>query len=120
MGAWVHRLTDIDTQKKTAVCLQCGQIDVKQKGTRKIWVCGNVIRLYKNNHRYKDYVQSYKSKPDRCEVCGVKGKICYDHNHATGEFRGWLCSDCNKALGFVHDNPQILEKLADYIKKPLS
>lgn len=35
-----------------------------------------------------------------CSVCGLPerknlGKLHMDHNHATGEFRGWLCRACN-------------------------
>lgn len=63
-----------------------------------------------------------RPKPDICEVCGSfvgKGKtgIHYDHNHITGEFRGWLCSGCNLALGMVKDNPKTLIALAEYLVK---
>lgn len=62
-------------------------------------------------------------KPDTCEVCGhvVDGKtvkcLVFDHNHATGEHRGWLCSNCNVALGLAGDNPEILEALAKYLRE---
>lgn len=60
--------------------------------------------------------------PDRCEVCGAKffpGRHTgeqWDHNHATGKGRGWLCQGCNKALGSAGDNPLILSALAEYLK----
>ncbi len=49
----------------------------------------------------------------RCEVCGVpdlecSGKFHMDHNHETGEFRGWLCGNCNKGLGFLKDSEELL------------
>lgn len=28
-------------------------------------------------------------------------KIIPDHNHYTGEFRGWLCANCNTQIGFI-------------------
>ena len=36
-----------------------------------------------------------------CEICSrvFTSTPHYDHNHATGKFRGWLCGPCNKALG---------------------
>lgn len=59
----------------------------------------------------------------KCAVCGneniVNGKhkmLCVDHNHETGKVRGLLCDNCNRALGQVHDQPDILLKLASYLK----
>lgn len=53
-----------------------------------------------------------------CHICGAveKGLPCLlavDHDHITGKFRGWLCGDCNKALGFY-------EKIKDSADKYLS
>ena len=57
-----------------------------------------------------------RKRPDKCELCGSKEKICFDHNHKTGKFRGWICDKCNKALGLVKDNVQTLELMIKYIK----
>ena len=61
-------------------------------------------------------------KPDRCDVCGRNGKdnkkgLCYDHDHKTDIFRGWLCIQCNAILGLTNDNPIILQKLITYLSK---
>lgn len=61
-----------------------------------------------------------RPRPEQCEVCGAFGKdfkkgLCYDHDHSTGKFRGWLCTRCNVALGMVKDNTELLEALAKYI-----
>lgn len=56
-----------------------------------------------------------RPKPDACEVCGDAGTICFEHDHKTGHFRGWLCSNCNSALGLAKDSPQRLRMLADYL-----
>jgi hypothetical protein len=39
----------------------------------------------------------------------------YDHDHVTGEFRGWLCTRCNVTLGMVKENVEILSALASYL-----
>lgn len=39
-----------------------------------------------------------------------------DHCHASGRFRGLLCSGCNHALGKVLDRPETLRRLADYLE----
>lgn len=63
-----------------------------------------------------------RSRPLTCEVCGADGPVYYDHDHSIGKrrlgkFRGWLCRDCNTALGYAHDNPAILRQLADYLDR---
>lgn len=46
----------------------------------------------------------------------MPGIICFDHSHATGSFRGWICSYCNRSLGFARDKPETLRKLAEYLE----
>jgi hypothetical protein len=41
----------------------------------------------------------------------------FDHNHETGEFRGWICGPCNRAIGIVKENPDTLRALADYLEQ---
>lgn len=50
-----------------------------------------------------------------CEVCGENGSTVLDHDHATGAVRGPLCNNCNAALGFAKENPEILQRLISYI-----
>lgn len=62
-----------------------------------------------------------RPRPDLCEVCGEQEqrrgrKLCFDHDHQCGHFRGWLCSRCNLALGNARDNPEILRALAAYLE----
>jgi len=40
---------------------------------------------------------------------------CVDHNHITGEFRGWICNSCNNAIGRFDDNPQIALQAYHYL-----
>lgn len=34
-----------------------------------------------------------------CDICHRVLKLNFDHDHSTGEFRGWLCTRCNTGLG---------------------
>lgn len=44
-------------------------------------------------------------KPEVCECCGkVPKTFNLDHDHESGEFRGWLCGPCNKSLGHFGDS----------------
>jgi hypothetical protein len=50
---------------------------------------------------------------------GVVRNIYYvDHDHTTGVVRGLLCHGCNLVLGYAKDRPEVLEKLADYLREP--
>lgn len=55
--------------------------------------------------------------PDVCEACFTPHKyaLCLDHNHVTGEFRGWLCKSCNLALGYAKDSIEVLAGLTHYL-----
>lgn len=71
------------------------------------------------------FIQEYKSIQLTCEICGKtvveatknfkKGyvtQLCVDHDHITGKFRGLLCQQCNRQLGFFENyKDQILAYL---------
>jgi Recombination endonuclease VII len=56
-----------------------------------------------------------------CEVCGSmelgKNGLHVDHDHATGVVRGTLCAACNKGIGFFKDDPTLLEKAVQYLRR---
>lgn len=67
-------------------------------------------------------LKKYQEKNTTCEICGktleesVKTqtkfspkRLCIDHNHKTGLFRGLLCSQCNRALGWFENNKENIE-----------
>tara|TARA_R110001606_G_scaffold338036_1_gene486108 strand:- start:1603 stop:2016 length:414 start_codon:yes stop_codon:yes gene_type:complete len=48
---------------------------------------------------------------------GLKaGPWVLDHCHTSDEFRGWLCHNCNRALGLFKDRVDSLERAIDYLK----
>lgn len=50
-----------------------------------------------------------------CEVCGSDRMLSMDHDHATGRFRGILCSACNRALGALGDDVASLRRVLAYL-----
>ena len=57
----------------------------------------------------------------KCAICqteepGIKG-FCVDHNHVTGKLRGALCGNCNRGIGLLQDNPEVVQRAADYLRQ---
>lgn len=50
-----------------------------------------------------------------CAICPSTTELCVDHNHTTGVVRGILCNPCNKALGFLKDDPARLAAAIEYL-----
>lgn len=53
-----------------------------------------------------------------CAICRrpPKGaRLAVDHNHITGEVRGLLCMQCNRALGKWRDNNQLVAYAYAYV-----
>jgi len=85
-----------------------------------------------NNHLTKIRKQLKKDNPLPkedyvCPIClrdeeQVKGRggrnlgaWCLDHNHKDNTFRGYLCHDCNRALGNFREDIKTLERAIKYL-----
>lgn len=51
-----------------------------------------------------------------CSICGNETRLYLDHNHQTGELRGFLCFNCNTALGNFKDSKDVLMNAVYYLK----
>lgn len=100
---------------------------------------------YHQSYRQLDAVQqktrkrhlreSYKLTPEafnalwerqcgKCLVCAIEmlprgrhgASVAIDHNHVTGEVRGLLCRKCNHGLGHFNDDPETLDRAAQYLR----
>lgn len=47
---------------------------------------------------------------------GVDMRLAIDHCHATGDVRGFLCSVCNRGLGYFKDSVELLQIAIDYLR----
>lgn len=54
---------------------------------------------------------------ETCEICGSSQKLCWDHCHTTGNFRGTLCSTCNAGLGMFKESIDSLMSAVTYLKE---
>lgn len=42
--------------------------------------------------------------------------LTIDHDHNTGHVRGLLCSQCNRAIGLLQDDPKVIAAAARYVQ----
>jgi hypothetical protein len=78
------------------------------------------LELPKRRERERKRLERLAGRPPvACEICHRSFTTTphWDHNHATGKFRGWLCGPCNKALGLFQDLPDNLLAAAEYLRK---
>ena len=60
---------------------------------------------------------------NRCDICGkietantrpdcknTPNKLCVDHNHNTKQFRGFICVQCNRNMGWLDKYQNQIEK----------
>lgn len=78
------------------------------------------------NMTLEQYDKIFKNQNGICKICGkpetkkYKGILMWlsiDHNHKTGKVRALLCDKCNRALGIVDDNINLLQKLIKYLRR---
>lgn len=73
--------------------------------------------------KYEDYDRMLEEQHGVCAICGkpeTKPNAKYlavDHNHETGEVRGLLCNNCNRALGLLKDDIEVLQNAINYLKE---
>ena len=49
---------------------------------------------------------------NRCQCCHEVVKLCLDHDHETGLFRGWICKPCNTGIGRSDDIRWLILKIS--------
>jgi hypothetical protein len=71
----------------------------------------------------EQYEQMLQSQNNSCAICkrperakNAK-KLAVDHCHTTGNIRGLLCSNCNRALGLLEDRTDLLKEAIVYLTK---
>jgi hypothetical protein len=64
----------------------------------------------------RDYVATKEKQGLKCEICHKTPKrLCVDHDHENGRFRGLLCSKCNSAIGLLGEDTRAIERALWYL-----
>jgi hypothetical protein len=53
----------------------------------------------------------------RCQCCREVRELCLDHDHITGDFRGWICKSCNAGIGRLGDTLAGVEAAFKYMRR---
>lgn len=106
-------------------CPKCGKVLPESMFAPNTDHCRICRRDYDWQYRYgvspEQYLEMYQAQEGKCKICGKElpdGEyLCIDHDKATGEVRGLLCNNCNRALGFFHDDVNSLQKAIKYLEE---
>ncbi len=89
-------------------CIVCSSLETKRRRATPLGIIRHAVSASKTRARSPGYmpidlttVHSYPVD-NLCELCGrlPKSKRLHaDHEHYTGQFRGWICYRCNSVLG---------------------
>lgn len=94
--------------------------------------CGSTLRYTRRGHHCvacqtkavanaKNRLKKFPDatpKPDTCDCCGRFAKqMVLDHQHDPERFRGWLCHNCNLAIGHLGDTLEGVMRAADYLRR---
>ena len=100
----------------------------------KQWVVENPerVREYRNKDSWtlakrcarrgitpEQLIDRYERQEECCAICKIEIELidsAIDHNHETGEFRGILCKQCNRALGMFKDSSTVLRNAVEYLE----
>lgn len=67
------------------------------------------------------YNQMMRNQNNKCAVCEISQgdsdrRFSVDHCHTTGRIRGLLCTNCNRGLGLLKDDPKLIESAIRYLE----
>ena len=67
-----------------------------------------------------DFNKLLNEQNHQCAICKNNNPDQHfdiDHCHTNNKIRGLLCRSCNMGLGYFKDNPELLNKAADYLRR---
>lgn len=65
-----------------------------------------------------EFSEMIQKQDSKCSICKTKTERLHtDHCHRTGVVRGFLCSNCNTAIGLLKDSRTIVSSMLKYIEQ---
>lgn len=94
-------------------CTECDNKERRKGGHR--FNKTNKARVKRDYNITLEYYNKCMSTSKVCQICGSTDKLCYDHDHATMEFRGVLCERCNYGVGALGDDVIGVRRALSYL-----
>ncbi len=99
------------------ICGSCARTKSRVRARENLlWSCYKIT--------LQDYADMFEQQNGVCAICGFpesvmqKGKrqnLAVDHCHKTGKVRGLLCHQCNKGIGNLKDDLDLLASATSYL-----
>lgn len=74
-------------------------------------------RLAKRGLTEDEFLQMFNAQAGLCAICRRPRALDIDHSHETGEVRGLLCGPCNRGIGFLDDDPELMRSAIRYLTR---
>lgn len=96
-------------------CKECQKIAHETSAAKRINLKSRLKTKY--NLSLEEYEEQVNWQSSCCLICCEHvERLCVDHDHTTGQTRGFICDLCNKGLGMFKDNPETVERAFNYLK----
>ena len=83
--------------------------------------------VYHYGINLKEFEYLLQKQNNLCAICqksetvkhqsGTPKQLSVDHDHETGKIRGLLCYNCNRGIGHLQDNVEILKSAISYLEE---
>jgi Recombination endonuclease VII len=75
---------------------------------------------------FEEYTEILAQQGGVCKICrqpeqlktknGKVKLLAVDHDHETDKIRGIICNGCNRAIGYIFNDPSIARAIAEYLE----
>jgi len=103
-------------------CKECHNNKMRDKYDSKVMKDYDLKRAYGID--LKQYEEMFFQQKGCCKICNkhiselnqkIKKSLSVDHCHTTGKVRGLLCDKCNRGIGLLNDDIDILNNAIKYL-----
>lgn len=73
----------------------------------------------------EQYDAMFTAQNGQCAICyseadpngkRAASRLHVDHDHISGRVRALLCNNCNRAIGYLKDDPDLMAAAAEYVR----
>jgi hypothetical protein len=129
------------TAARKRLCARCGRLLTLQRQRFKYcYLCDIATKREQREQSHDkrveklyglkpgEYRKLYKAQGGRCAIAKCKARgltvsLAVDHDHKLelGDrkaVRGLLCKKHNREIGYAHDDPEVFDSIAEYLRNP--